>query len=172
MSLRLAASAEMLFRELPVVDRVRRLHGLGFEVEIWDWSTKDLPALAATGATFSSMTGYLAGDLTTPRGSRSCCARRNSRSPPPRRSTLRGSTCTARGSTPRGLPVRPGAAVSAEDRERARDTLARVAELGERNGRVFTLENLNTAVDHPGTPSPAPRTPSRSSAPSTARACV
>jgi hydroxypyruvate isomerase len=31
-------------------------------------------------------------------------------------------------------------------------TLARLATLGERAGRVFTLENLNTAVDHPGTP--------------------
>jgi hydroxypyruvate isomerase len=34
----------------------------------------------------------------------------------------------------------------------AADTLARLADLGERAGRVFTLENLNTAVDHPGTP--------------------
>jgi len=31
-------------------------------------------------------------------------------------------------------------------------TLARVAELGERAGLTFTLENLNTAVDHPGVP--------------------
>jgi hydroxypyruvate isomerase len=31
-------------------------------------------------------------------------------------------------------------------------TLTRLADLGERAGRVFTLENLNTAVDHPGTP--------------------
>ena len=34
----------------------------------------------------------------------------------------------------------------------AATTLTRLAELGERAGRVFTLENLNTAVDHPGTP--------------------
>ena len=34
----------------------------------------------------------------------------------------------------------------------AAKTLTRLAELGERAGRVFTLENLNTAVDHPGTP--------------------
>ena len=27
-----------------------------------------------------------------------------------------------------------------------------IAEMGERAGRVFTLENLNTAVDHPGVP--------------------
>jgi hydroxypyruvate isomerase len=34
----------------------------------------------------------------------------------------------------------------------ARDTLARVAALGERHGVTFVLENLNTAVDHPGVP--------------------
>ena len=31
-------------------------------------------------------------------------------------------------------------------------TLDRLAELGGRAGRVFTLANLNTAVDHPGVP--------------------
>ena len=31
-------------------------------------------------------------------------------------------------------------------------TLQRVAALGEREGVTFVLENLNTAVDHPGTP--------------------
>jgi hydroxypyruvate isomerase len=31
-------------------------------------------------------------------------------------------------------------------------TLTQVAELGERAGLTFTLENLNTAVDHPGVP--------------------
>jgi hydroxypyruvate isomerase len=34
----------------------------------------------------------------------------------------------------------------------AAKTLTRLAELAERAGRVFTLENLNTAVDHPGVP--------------------
>ena len=31
-------------------------------------------------------------------------------------------------------------------------TLGRIADLGEREGVTFCLENLNTAVDHPGTP--------------------
>jgi hydroxypyruvate isomerase len=34
----------------------------------------------------------------------------------------------------------------------AHRTLTRIAELGESAGVVFTLENLNTAVDHPGVP--------------------
>jgi hydroxypyruvate isomerase len=34
----------------------------------------------------------------------------------------------------------------------ARHTLRRIAELGEREGVTFVLENLNTAVDHPGVP--------------------
>ncbi|WP_230672746.1 TIM barrel protein [Rathayibacter sp. Leaf248] len=152
MTVRLAASAEMLFRELPVVDRVRRLHELGFEVEIWDWSTKDLPALAATGATFSSMTGYLTGDLITADGiaellrtaELSLTAAETIDSP---RLNLHGT-----GLDPDGLPVRPGTDVTAQERERAIDTLARLAALGERHGRVFTLENLNLAVDHPGVP--------------------
>ena len=59
----LAACAEMVLTELPVVERARRLDALGFQVEIWDWTRHDIAALAATRATFSSMTGYVTGDL-------------------------------------------------------------------------------------------------------------
>ena len=52
-----------------------------------------------------------------------------------------------------GLPVRP---VTGEPTGpmwiAACHTLTRLAELGERAGLTFTLENLNTAVDHPGVP--------------------
>ena len=34
----------------------------------------------------------------------------------------------------------------------ALQTLSRIADLGKREGVTFCLENLNTAVDHPGTP--------------------
>src|SRR5689334_24686070 len=56
----------MVFTDLPLIDRVRRIYDLGFAVEIWSWHDKDLDALAATGARFSSMTGYLHGDLIDP----------------------------------------------------------------------------------------------------------
>ena len=68
MSFRLAVSAEMVFVDLPFVERVRRIADAGFEVEIWDWTKKDIDALARTGATFSSMTGYITGTLADPDG--------------------------------------------------------------------------------------------------------
>ena len=64
----LAVCAEMVFTELPFLERVRRIDELGFQVEIWDWTVKDVDALVETGATFSSMTGYVRGDLVDPDG--------------------------------------------------------------------------------------------------------
>ena len=151
-SFELAACAEMIFLDLPLEQRVRRIAELGFLVEIWDWQTLDVDALAATGATFSSMTGYAAGSLIDEDGAaellrtaeqaldvagRLDCARLN----------LHGTGLDAK-----GLPVRPVARVTGAMWLSAARTLTRIAALGERAGRVFTLENLNTAVDHPGVP--------------------
>lgn len=52
----------------------------------------------------------------------------------------------------RGLPVVPVIEVTGAMWISALRTLARLAELGERYGVTFCLENLNTAVDHPGVP--------------------
>ena len=60
----LAVCAEMVFTDRPIIERVRHIHERGFAVEIWDWTRHDLPALAATGAHFTSMTGYVEGNLT------------------------------------------------------------------------------------------------------------
>ncbi len=62
----LAASAEMLFVDRPVADRVRAIHDAGLAVEIWDWRNHDLDeleALADRGVHFTSMTGYTTGTL-------------------------------------------------------------------------------------------------------------
>ncbi|TPW74283.1 TIM barrel protein [Schumannella soli] len=142
----------MLFLELPFEERVRRIHDRGFEVEIWDWSTKDLPALAKTGATFSSMTGYLRGDLLTDDGIADLLATaaeslQQAEIIDAPRLNLHGT-----GLDGDGQAIIPKEAVSGADWLRAADTLSRVAELGETAGRVFTLENLNLPVDHPGVP--------------------
>ena len=104
MSFRLAVSAEMVFVDLPFEERVRRISYAGFEVEIWDWTKKDVDALVRTGATFSSMTGYVTGTSPTPTAPPSCCAPPRSRSRSPSSSTARGSTCTAPASTTRACP--------------------------------------------------------------------
>jgi hypothetical protein len=64
----LAVCAEMIFRDLPIEARARRIAELGFQVEIWDWTRHDIGALERTGATFSSMTGYVTDDLIDPDG--------------------------------------------------------------------------------------------------------
>lgn len=152
MSFTLAVCAEMVYTDLPFEERVSRIHDLGFAVELWDWTGKDLGRLAATGARFTSMTGYVEGELVDPDGAaallrtaeRSIAAAAELGQP---HLNLHGT-----GLDPHGLPVRPVHQVTGPMWLAAARTLARLADLGEREGAVFCLENLNTAVDHPGTP--------------------
>ena len=148
----LAVCAEMVFTDLPVVDRVKEIHSRGYLVEIWDWSNKDLEALAATGATFSSMTGYLRGELIGADGAnelletaRLSCEAAKIINPP--RLNVHGT-----GLDDKGLPVKPQTTVTPQERVQAIDTLKRLADLGAEYDRVFMLENLNLLVDHMGTP--------------------
>jgi len=148
----LAVSSEMVFLDLPIEQRIRRIDELGFQVEIWDWTKKDIDALAATGATFSSMTGYITGTLADPDGAgellrtaeRSLKVAEQLNCP---RLNLHGT-----GLDDKGLPVQAAAEVTGAMWLTAARTLSRIAQLGERAGKVFMLENLNTAVDHPGVP--------------------
>ena len=149
---RLAASAEMLFTDLPFVERVQRIHDRGFEVEIWDWTTKDLRQLAATGATFSSMTGYIEGDLLEEDGIARLLETAEQSLAASMILDARHLNVHGTGLDSNGQSIRKREIVSGAEWLKARDTLARLAELGERHGKQFTLENLNLAVDHPGTP--------------------
>ncbi len=151
-ALRLAVCAEMVFTDLPIEERVRRIADLGFEVEIWDWTTKDLGTLAKTGATFSSMTGYIRGTLADAEGAQELLdtaelSLRAAEELDCPRLNVHGT-----GLDDKGLPVRASEVVTPGMWLTAARTLERLAALGERAGRVFTLENLNTAVDHPGVP--------------------
>ncbi|NIL80405.1 TIM barrel protein [Rhodococcoides kroppenstedtii] len=152
MTLTLAASAEMLFTALPFEERVARIHERGFAVEIWDWSAKDVEALRATGATFTSMTGYLRGSLTDPDGIAELLATAEESLRVAERLDCPSLNLHGTGLGTDGLPVVPVHTVTPDMWLTAADTLRRIAALGERAGRVFLLENLNTAVDHPGTP--------------------
>lgn len=149
--MRLAVCAEMVFTGLPFTERVQRIHQAGFDVEMWDSRNKDIAALKASGAVFSSMTGYTSGSLVDP-------------------DTADDVVKTADTLIPTALELGVSRMVvhSAElvDGKAARPayrstgrmwltgarTLERLGALGEKHGLTFCLENLNTVLDHPGIP--------------------
>lgn len=148
----LSVCAEMVFLDLPFVERVKRIHELGFGVEIWGWANKDIDALAATGARFTSMTGYLSGNLTDDDEIQQLLQSAEASLAVAERLNCLVLNLHGTGLDDKGLPVKPVEVVTGAMWLKAADTLRKVAQLGERAGRVFTLENLNLPVDHPGTP--------------------
>jgi hydroxypyruvate isomerase len=151
MTFQLAVSAEMVFTDLPFVERVRRIHDLGFAAEIWSWDDKDLATLRATGATFTSMTGYLHGDLIDPVTADEVL----------RTAELSIKAAETLGVTRlnlhtaelvEGLPARPRLRATGAMWATALGTLEKLGDLGAANGVTFCVENLNTIVDHPGVP--------------------
>jgi len=148
--MKLAVCAEMVFTELPFLDRVERIHAAGFDVEIWNWTTKDISALRKTGAAFSSMTGYTGGSLTHDQDRLLETAEQSVQvalelgCP---RLNLHGTELGDR-----GLPVVPQYEVTGDMWLTAARTLERLAKLAERYDVTFVLENLNAEVDHPGVP--------------------
>jgi hydroxypyruvate isomerase len=152
----LAASSEMLFTGLPHLERVRKIHELGFAVEIWDWTTKDIGALADLaqheGVQFTSMTGYVTGQLADPGGADELLRTAEQSVDVAHRLGNPLLNLHGTGLNDRGLPVVPAHELTGAMWIQAEKTLTRIAGLGEREGVTFVLENLNTAVDHPGVP--------------------
>ena len=149
---KLAASAEMLFLELPFEERVKKIHERGFLVEIWGWPTKDLKALAATGATFNSMTGYIEGDLLEADGIAKLLKTAEQSIQASNEINCKNLNIHGTGLDDQGQAIRKKLSLTGRDWLTARDTLARIAELGAKHEKIFILENLNLLVDHPGTP--------------------
>ncbi|MGA7204091.1 MAG: TIM barrel protein [Specibacter sp.] len=149
--MRLAVCAEMVFTELPFLERVRRIHDAGFDVEMWDSRGKDIKALQASGAVFSSMTGYAAGSVVDPD---SCDE------------VVRTAAELVGVAVELGIPRMVVHSAELVDGRATRPvhrstgqmwltgarTLERLGELGARHGITFCLENLNTVLDHPGIP--------------------
>lgn len=149
--LALAVCSEMVFTDLPLIERVKRIDELGFGVEIWSWHDKDLDALAATGARFSSMTGYLHGDLIDPVGADEVVRTaelsvKAAETLGVRRLNLHTAELVD------GQAARPRQRATGEMWLTAQRALERIGEIGAAAGVTFCVENLNTIVDHPGVP--------------------
>lgn len=151
-SFKLAACAEMLWRDQPMEWRVKRLTELGFGVGLWNWPDHDLDKLEKSGADFTIMNGYLRGRLSDDAGAAELLKTAYETAQVGKRLGVARLNLHGTGLGEGGLPVTPCSVVSGEMWLRARDTLCRIAELGEREGVTFTLENLNLPVDHPGVP--------------------
>lgn len=148
----LAACAEMLWPERPMAWRLARLTEMGFEAGIWNWPNHDLGMLERSGARFSSMTGYLRGRLADDAGADELLATALEAIAVGKRLNVARLNLHGTGLGDRGLPVTPCETVSGAMWLKARDTLNRIADLAERHGVTFMLENLNLPVDHPGVP--------------------
>jgi hydroxypyruvate isomerase len=147
----LAVSAEMVFLDLPFEERVRRISDLGFAMEMWSWQDKDIKALANSGATFSSMTGYVHGNIVE-----SDAAKVLLKTAEQTLDVAAELGCRRLVVHPaelvEGKAAKPMFRVSGEMWLTAQRTLEQLAELGERAGVTYCLENLNTVLDHPGVP--------------------
>jgi hydroxypyruvate isomerase len=151
----LAVSSEMVFVDMPVAERVRRLTALDVQVEIWDWTRHDLDTLEMLrdeGAVYSSMTGYVTGGLIDPNAAEDLLASAARSVEVAKRLGIPRLNLHGTGLDSQGLPVVAVDTVTGPMWIAAVRTLERVARLGEQHNVAFVLENLNTAVDHPGVP--------------------
>lgn len=148
----LAACAEMLWRDRPIEWRCSRLRDMGFQVGLWNWPDHDLSKLEKTGATFSIMNGYLRGRLTDDEGAAELLKTARETAQIGKRLGVARLNLHGTGLGEGGLPVTPVEVVTGAMWLKARDTLRHVTDMADEEGVVFTLENLNLPVDHPGVP--------------------
>ena len=148
----LSTCAEMLWPDRPMEWRLRRLRELGFQVGLWNWQAHDLAMLERSGATFSSMTGYIRGRLADDEGADELLATARQSAEVGKRLNVARLNLHGTGLGEGGLPVTPCEVATGTMWLKARDTLNRIADLGVERGVTFMLENLNLAVDHPGVP--------------------
>jgi hydroxypyruvate isomerase len=148
----LAACAEMLWHDKPMAWRLKRLTEMGFQAGIWNWGNHDLNMLEKSGATFSSMTGYVTGRLADDEGAVDLLKTARQSIDVGKRLNVARLNLHGTGLGDRGLPMIPCETLTGAMWLKARDTLHRIADLAEEHGVTFMIENLNLPVDHPGVP--------------------
>ncbi|MCO6364510.1 TIM barrel protein [Paracoccus sp. 08] len=147
----LAACAEMLWPDRPMEWRAARLTEMGLGVGLWNWDSHDLDKLAGVGARYTIMNGYLRGRLADAEGATMLLASAGEAIEVGKRLGVARLNLHGTGLGDHGIPLSRHEVVSGAMWLQARDTLNRICDLAEREGVVFTLENLNQR-DHPGCP--------------------
>ncbi|MBP0484809.1 TIM barrel protein [Sagittula salina] len=151
MGFKLAACAEMLWQDRPITWRAARLTEMGLGVGLWNWPDHDLDRLAATGADFTIMNGYLTGRLADGEGAEALLASARESAQAGKRLGIERLNLHGTGLGEGGIPIPRRGSFAPGMEQRARDTLNRLCDMAEVEGVTFTLENLNP-MDHPGCP--------------------
>ncbi len=151
MTFKLAACAEMLWRDKPIEWRCSRLKDMGFGVGLWNWPAHDLAKLEKTSASFTIMNGYLEGRLADDEGADMLLKSLRETAQVGKRLGVARFNLHGTGLGDGGIPIVQSEAVSGKMWLKARDTLNRVCDFAEKEGVTYTLENLNL-LDHPGCP--------------------
>jgi hydroxypyruvate isomerase len=148
----LAVCVEMLWQDKPMDWRLKRLTEMDFQCGIWNWTSHDLDMLEKSGATFSSMTGYISGRLADDEGATELLKTARQSIDVGKRLNVARLNLHGTGLGDRGLPVKPSEVVTGAMWLKARESLNRIADLAEEHSVTFMIENLNLPVDHPGVP--------------------
>jgi len=154
--MRFAVCPEMLFPDLPFLDRVERIRAAGFDaIEIWGWKDKDLDGLASLtrggGLTVVAMSGARQASLIQPPP-----AEGNRREVEETLAVAERLHCTrlvllSDALEPDGSIRSPYARLTLNEKMRhALANLRDLAKLAEDRGVTLLLEPLNSRVDHPG----------------------
>jgi hydroxypyruvate isomerase len=147
----LAACAEMLWQDRPIEWRCARLTEMGFQVGLWNWPAHDLGKLEKSGATFSIMNGYLEGRMADDEGADMLLKSARETAQIGKRLGVARLNLHGTGLGDGGIPIAQTQIITGTMWLKARDTLSRVCDMAEKEGVVFTFENLNL-LDHPGCP--------------------
>jgi hydroxypyruvate isomerase len=146
---KLAACAEMLWRDKPIEWRASRLKELGFGVGLWNWPQHDLAKLEKSGAQFTIMNGYLEGRLADDEGADMLLKSTRETAQIGKRLNVARLNLHGTGLGDGGIPKVQTEINTGAMWMKARDTLHRICDMAEKEKVTFTLENLNL-MEHPG----------------------
>ncbi len=150
---RLSVCEGTVLRDLPFLERVRTISRAGFGLDLWGWEDSALDAIAADPEIeICAMPGWSGGSMMDPDGVKNFLAGVKANLKVAARIQCRNLSITTGQLDARGQMAHNIAPHPATKWITAYRTLCEVAELAESNGVTYSLEQLNTKVDHAGYP--------------------
>lgn len=147
---RLSICAETVFRELPFIERAKKISAAGFLVEFWRREKADIEEIARSSIRVGTFSASDQGGIMHPDSAPAFLEGVEHRLQFAQLLSCRELNLLSGSLAETGESTHPIAASPLTRWITAYKTLARVAELAEKNDVVYNLEPLNTKTDHPG----------------------